>query len=136
MKLTSILIIGILVISAMTAGCMDGSTTQQVTQVQVTTKALSSYTPVKTTNVTITNVTTQRTKNNGLVFKGFIVNNDSVKHSVSAYIDLYDNKAKMLDHLLISVNVDAHGNSSFETMSTVAKDYTNVTFRKYIESVS
>ena len=87
--------------------------------------------------VRMESITYSRNEYAWITFKGIVINDDSISHSVSAYIDLYDKNGVKFDHLLIFEDVDAHGKTAFEVTSTKAEDYRNGMgkYTKYIDKV-
>lgn len=70
-----------------------------------------------------------------LYCKGIVQNDDTRKHSVSLYIDVYSDTDVKYDHLLSFVNVDAGGKTAFESTSTEAENYKGGRYKYYIDRI-
>ncbi len=73
--------------------------------------------------------------NNLLYCKGVVKNDDTYPHSVTGYIDVYDSNNIKYDYLMLNINVDAKGKTSFEKTFTDVEKHPNSTFMYYICSV-
>jgi hypothetical protein len=85
--------------------------------------------------IRLEDVTGVRNKYDWGIVSGTIVNDGSAVHSVSGYVDFYDDNKVKFDHVLFFVNVDAHGRSTFECTSTDAEHYQTYKYRAYLDEV-
>ncbi|MDO9035900.1 MAG: hypothetical protein Q7U51_11935 [Methanoregula sp.] len=111
-------------------GCMSQSTEQTPS----TAPLLKTY-QSKEDLVTFERLECKYGENDWLYCKGVVKNNDTRRHSVIGYIDVYDSGNIKYDYMMISVNVDAMSETSFEKKCTSVEKHPNSTFMYYISSV-
>jgi len=113
--------IGIFFIFGATSSGNKSTTPSRYDTAAVTTRAASPTEKIPL--VMIEDTTIEQTYNRWQKVSGYVVNTDTQEHSVSGYLDFYDEIKVKINHVLFFVNVDANGKPAFDATSIEAKNF-------------
>ena len=129
-KSTGIILLFCISAMILITGCMSQSTAQTLPTVPL----MKTY-QSKEDLVTIESLECKYGENDWLYCKGVVRNNDTRRHSVAGYIDVYDSSDIKYDYMMFYINVDAKSQTSFEKKCTSVEKHPNSTFMYYISCV-